>query len=375
MTTFIRCAGAVGLLSFTMSSAWAASSIDSAFTLPAWSEPVSIRSVSAGSPIMHDSAVHLVSDEQPAADHAKNDCNCSPSCGCDSCNSCDMCCCCCSQWYVSAGAVILHRDRPSAGPILTPVSLGITVDASSYDFGWNGGPDVTVGRQLDCCNAVEVRYFNDIGAGASQVFAFIPEDFRIATGAPVGVVGLTTSDDTDLHSLEVNFRRTVNDYLTFLAGFRYLELDDDLNFVLNVGGPTALYQWGETNHLYGGQIGADLLLYGNQNSAHVDTVFKSGLYGVASKNNYLTDPVIGPTVTDGGRAGDVAFVGEIDLLATYPVCNHVALQGGYQLLWIDGVALATDQAVNATANVSGAGIDTNGSLFYHGATAALVVTW
>ena len=51
------------------------------------------------------------------------------------------------------------------------------------------------------------------------------------------------------------------------------------------------------------------------------------------------------------------------------------MQAGYQLLWIDGIAIATDQAVNATANASGAGIDTNGSLFYHGATMALVFTW
>jgi hypothetical protein len=104
-------------------------------------------------------------------------------------------------------------------------------------------------------------------------------------------------------------------------------------------------------------------------------VLKSGLYGVASKNSYENIPAIGSTVRDGGSEGDVAFLGEIDFLATYPLCNHVAVQGGYELLWIDGIALATDQAVNATRNISGAGIDTNGDIFYHGATCALVVTW
>ena len=96
---------------------------------------------------------------------------------------------------------------------------------------------------------------------------------------------------------------------------------------------------------------------------------------MAAKNNYLNVPTAGPNVTGTTTSGDVGFVGEIDLFGTYPICNHVALQGGYQLLWIDGIALATDQAVNATATGSGTGIDTNGSLFYHGATMALVFTW
>lgn len=375
MAKLTHYAGAVALLSFMTSGALAASSIESAFALPQWSEPCSLPSVTANSSIIHDSAVQLVSDDQPAADQAKSDTSCSSCNSCNDCNSCCTSCCCCQCWYGSAGAVILHRDRPSSGTIVDPVGLGITLDASSYDFGWNGGPDVTVGRQLDCCNAVEVRYFNDIGAGASQFFSFIPEDFRIATGAPVGVFGISTNDDTDLHSLEVNFRRTISDNVTVLGGFRYLELDDRLNFIFNLGAGNSLYQWGETNHLYGGQLGTDFLLYGNTNSFHFDAIVKGGIYGVAAKNNYITVPAVGPTITDGGQHGDVAFVGEIDLLGTYPICNHVALQGGYELLWIDGVALATDQAVNATANVSGAGIDTNGSLFYQGATMALVFNW
>ncbi len=372
MAKFTHCAGAVALLSFIAGSAFGTSTMESAFALPQWSEPCSLPSVTAHSAIMHDNYVQPVSDEQPAV--ANSECG-STSASCNDCNGCASCgsCCCCDQWNVSAGAVILHRNRPSAGPILVPIVFGNTVvDASDFDYGWNGGPDVTVGRQIDCCNSWEVRYFNDIGAGASETLSFPTEDFRIATGTPIGITGMTAVADTDLHSFEFNLRRTLSNNITVIGGFRYLELDDRFGCDLSSG---AQYGWGENNHLYGGQLGTDLLLCGDANSFHVDSVFKGGLYGVASKNNYLNVPAAGPNVTGTTSSGDVAFVGEIDLLGTYPICNHVALQGGYQLLWLDGVALATDQAVNATANASGAGIDTNGSLFYHGATMALVFTW
>jgi hypothetical protein len=246
MATFIRYAGAVGFLSLLTSGALAASSIESAFNLPQWAEPCSLPSVTANSSIIQDSAVQLASNDQPAPDNASNNAT-SPSCNdCDACNACNLGCSCCNQWYVSAGAVILHRNRPDAGAILNPVGPGISVGAGDYDFGWNGGPDITVGRQIDCCNSWEVRYFNDLGASASSAFSFGVTDFRIATGAPVNVIGLTTADDTDLHSAEFNLRHKLNDYVTFLSGFRYVELEDSLRYDLDLGPFSSLYTWHET---------------------------------------------------------------------------------------------------------------------------------
>jgi hypothetical protein len=47
---------------------------------------------------------------------------------------------------------------------------------------------------------------------------------------------------------------------------------------------------------------------------------------------------------------------------------------GYQLLWLDQLALASDNAVHAAAAGLG-GIDTSGTLFYNGATAAVEFDW
>ena len=141
-----------------------------------------------------------------------------------------------------------------------------------------------------------------------------------------------------------------------------------------VGLQVAQYAWSDDNHLYGGQIGTDLALW-NSGPLRFNSIFKGGLYGVETENAFTNHTILGTTVRNGATDSDVAFVGEIDLLGTYSICRNVALRGGYQLLWIDGVALASDSAAQTNPSNGGAVIDTNGQLFYHGATVALQFTW
>jgi hypothetical protein len=272
----------------------------------------------------------------------------------------------------------MHRNRAERDPIMRPVSAGLPVISGHDDpFGWNGDLDITVGYRTDCCNAWEVRYFGDTGAGANASIDFggIPEDFTIATGGPFSLLGFSIDYETDLHSIEINQRHTVTDNVTFLSGFRYLEVDEDLTFDLRILGlQVAQYAWADDNHLFGGQIGTDLALW-NSGPFRFNSVFKGGLYGVESDNAFTNVTIAHATIRNGASDSDVAFVGEIDLLGTYSICRNVALRGGYQLLWIDGVALASDQASATNPGNGGAVIDTNGQLFYQGATVALEFTW
>jgi hypothetical protein len=72
--------------------------------------------------------------------------------------------------------------------------------------------------------------------------------------------------------------------------------------------------------------------------------------------------------------GDVTFVGEIGVTGAYQWTEHLAIRGGYQLLWIQGVAVASDQipVVDVFAQT---GLNTNGNVFYHGALMSLDLTW
>ena len=266
---------------------------------------------------------------------------------------------------------------------MRPVSGILPVFTATEDpFGWNGDLDITVGYRTDCCNACEVRYFGDPGATDRESIAFgfggsapIGSQYTIATGGPFDVLRLDAEYQTDLHSIEINQRHTVTDNITFLSGFRYLEVDEDLRFdVTIVGLQVAQYAWSDDNHLYGGQLGTDLTWW-NSGPFRINSVFKGGLYGVESDNAFTNRTILGTTVHNGANASDVAFVGEIDLMGTYSICRHVAVRGGYQLLWIDGIALANNVASETNPGNGGAVIDTNGDLFYHGATVAMEFTW
>ena len=69
-----------------------------------------------------------------------------------------------------------------------------------------------------------------------------------------------------------------------------------------------------------------------------------------------------------------AFAGDVNLTAAYQLTKHVALHGGYQMLWIQGVAVAGDQPV-AIDFTDHSGMASNGGVFYHGAMASINVTW
>ena len=73
-----------------------------------------------------------------------------------------------------------------------------------------------------------------------------------------------------------------------------------------------------------------------------------------------------------GRNSDsaAAFVGELGLTASYDIRCNLSLRAGYQLLFLDGVALAADQVPN-TGDLIGnnntpVNVHTGNSLFFHG---------
>jgi hypothetical protein len=67
-----------------------------------------------------------------------------------------------------------------------------------------------------------------------------------------------------------------------------------------------------------------------------------------------------------GEADRTSFVGEIGINGGVRLTGCLALMVGYRMLWIDSVALVSDQLAN-TDFFDGEGYDGSGSVFYHGA--------
>ncbi|MEX0979080.1 MAG: hypothetical protein WDZ48_09525, partial [Pirellulales bacterium] len=87
----------------------------------------------------------------------------------------------------------------------------------------------------------------------------------------------------------------------------------------------------------------------------------------------------------GARAQPTAFVGDLNFTGLYQLTEHWAVRVGYQLLWISGVALASEQS-SVGGGFGGAvatqaffdpsfPIVTSGDVFFHGALVSAQANW
>jgi hypothetical protein len=279
-------------------------------------------------------------------------------------------------WFVKGGAVILHRARPAAQTLIIPTAgPGVISSGDDFGLGWDGGPDVSIARRSANGDLWEVRYFGDLDwDGDAAPFGAVG-NVRIGSFSNFGATALTGRYASSLDSVELNWRRPIGQRARFLAGFREIELKDDITYNIVFPAFNADYNWHETNHLYGAQFGGDFDLWRLDSPLSVNALLKGGIYGNVANNDFTLRPSTGGQFDGGGKDSVVAFAGEIDVTMAYQLTRHMALRGGYQLLWLDGLALASDNLARATRNSSQAGIDNEGDVFYHGAMMSLDFMW
>ena len=105
---------------------------------------------------------------------------------------------------------------------------------------------------------------------------------------------------------------------------------------------------------------------------------KAGIFGnAAQETQSVTDfPnfALRPTVSSSGS--EVAFVGELNLSALYRLTDVWNLKAGYNVMWIDGLALAPDQLdFNFATSPSGNQLQNGGAMFLHGVNVGLEARW
>jgi hypothetical protein len=183
-----------------------------------------------------------------------------------------------------------------------------------------------------------------------------------------------------IDSFEINFRQrwmapNCRYQGSWLVGVRHFILDEQFEF-LSVPRPARTRMTVDTtNALTGMQFGGDLwicLLPG----LRVGSEMKAGVYGNHMNVN-TTIGVTTPNVPDFIEAqdgNDVAFIGQIDLLTTWRINYQWTVRFGYTFLYVDGVALATDNFntqppalfTPAPATPRTPLFDDDGSVLYHG---------
>jgi hypothetical protein len=153
------------------------------------------------------------------------------------------------------------------------------------------------------------------------------------------------------HTAELNIRMHF-DWFDGLTEFRYANLKDQLSGAQSRRRETSTTAWNAQNSLFGAQIGdyGNAVIYGNSTGtsfAISDNLVSFNPFNFANTSLQLTP--------------------------------HIALRGGYQVLWLDGVAVAGKQ-VPTTGSFNFVGqatshVDSAGTIINQCAKPGLEVTW
>lgn len=269
----------------------------------------------------------------------------------------------CPLWTITAGAIVWTRSAPASSTWLTDGVGNGLLDPHSFNLGWNAGPRIDLVRHFDGWD-FEVLYFSIDGWSDDRNFA---NGMYLSplTAAP----GLTAADflyTSRLYNLETNVKMAVSPRIDLLAGFRWLQLDEQVNFTgMATGGPGAMSQTTD-NNLYGFQLGVEGRVFDHGGPFWIDGLVKAGVYDAHINGSFAETGSFGATLAN-SVTDHAAFVGDVGVTAHYQICRHLAAYGGYELMWVDGVTLAPDA-------LSSQSLARNSPL-YHGAIAGLELTW
>ena len=292
------------------------------------------------------------------------------------------CCleCCCPSWTANVGYVYLWRDAGGNAPVLTDTvgaspnfAAGpIVFSESDFNFDGSSGIDASLIRDDGCGGGLEIRYLWIDAASDQSIFftpSVLPATNPLLGGGGFGGFGGFTWDieyDSAIHSVELLRRQCCGSW-NVSYGFRYANLDEFL--YMSPFDPDFVFRNWTENNLYGLQLGADGVLWDNCCGTRIVGFGKAGLYyndaDVQAEYQNFTAFFRGTASDD-----DLAFLGELGITAEHQLSCNLSVRAGYQLLFIDGVALASGQIAD-TGNLFGPVADritrvNSSSLLYHG---------
>jgi hypothetical protein len=281
------------------------------------------------------------------------------------------------RWTAWAGAIILQRTQPTNQPLIVDAGQASLFNADQIGFFIQAGPDLNAiyhGKAFD----VDFRYFhvNQANAIDSMASAGVDEFLNLHTPLFLDDSPVDFNYTTSIQSVELNLRRNYTERLTLLAGFRYISLRDDLGagFFPPGGAPWSVVHMVGINRLYGAQIGADMILL-DGGRWQIQCASKAGIYGNGAQS---LGTLVSPQTSDISNSVSrsmTSFIGDINFTGVYAINDHWAVRGGYQLLWLNGVALGSDQySTNSYVYAFDAGV-ADGDLFLHGALVSLQFSW
>jgi len=287
------------------------------------------------------------------------------------------------------------RTLTSQGSANNPV-----LSTDDYEFTNQGGVRMSLNRTFRPGTYLEFSYLG-MGNWASSQSVTGPGDlYSPFSGFGVNPAGtgyaetgqgslqiFSTSNRFD--SFELNMKRFFTSancwwQSSWWVGIRYVRVDDDAVYNTLGSSGNLDYTLDADNDLFGAQFGLDTAL--RLTTRWTLSLFgEVGVYGNRATYDStiaLNDAATVLQETASSRRGSMVVEG--GFLSTFKIVPRGTLRAGYQIVYIDGIALASDSFNFETGGVMPLGtalsgrqtsINDNGNALYHGPTVGFEYTW
>lgn len=267
-------------------------------------------------------------------------------------------------------------------PLIIDVPSGSTIiGAHALSFDYEPGVRATAGYMWSQGFGVEGTYFGQFYFNRGVIVNSTAPTLAAPTPGVAGTLGNSSVDfsaDTqmsvfytsEMHNGELNF---VLPYASFqwLGGFRYMQVQESLDFNGNTGVESSDYTIHTNNNLYLSQIGArEQWEIGR---FQFEATVKAGI-GENYTNEQQVENDVGNTFTiqtASATKNTVSFVGELDVTALIPLGAHWTGRLGYDAVWITDLALAPNQLDFNVPFTTANSVNRTGDVLLHGFTAGL----
>ena len=290
-------------------------------------------------------------------------------------------------WTGHIDALWLWRGNVPGLPLATNEAGAVILDANDADPIAATGPRVGIIRRIGECYAIEGNYLNVGTFSGNARLRNTGEVYFAESLASIEPVGEITSARASTWSVfksaEFNGRGLTGGPITWLAGFRWVEWDDRVGIDYDYGPDNGFDSFDARtgNNLYGGQIGADMLLWNTEGILRVDGIAKAGVFynhaAYQRTSAEFVDSIGDVTPLGSVSATDdtVSFMGEVGVNASVSITRWLAWRAGYSVFWLSGVATAPQQFAASDLAEGTGSVNTNGSVLLHGVTTGLEARW
>ncbi len=284
-------------------------------------------------------------------------------------------------WEIEMGTRIL--DRPGTMQTIPLVRDDVTLETlfdaeQASDLQVSAGVDFRFQKMTDYDMSWEVRgYFNqwdqsESRTGVLDALNFTPQGLPENTQ----LTQFTYDYDSNLFDIELNFKRAVRPGLTLMAGPRFMSLEETATVNANffnplVGNFLQIETRSETsNPLKGLGIGAEFRRPFTRDMFFVGSI-RGGVFHNAASSRVTAAQTLfgapnGTTTFIDDTETKTAGVGEISARIHYDIIpGNVSLYGGYEAMWLDGVAVAPAQILSVSTPALPF-VNTQNTIFAHG---------